>query len=314
MHEQGNFFYSVKSLLIRYPTNLTLMNLSKLLLCSFLLLFTITVSAQDDTLGLNIEEVETSLHYQTGTIELEAGNAKLHVPQGFRYLDSDQAPYVLEELWGNPPDSTVLGLLVPENRGVLESNSWVFNISFDEMGYVKDDDADDIDYDDLLKEQQKEMEEENPGRIKEGYSPIKFIGWASTPFYDKDKKVLHWAKEFKFGDDSLNTLNYNLRVLGRKGVFVLNAISSMEQLPEVKSNIGKVTGSVVFNNGSQYADFDPKLDEVAAWTIGGLVAGKILAKVGFFALILKFWKLIALGAAGAGAFIWKLITGKKNEG
>jgi len=290
------------------------MNITKVLPGLLLWLFATHVSAQEDTLNLNFDEVESSLHYENGTIELEAGNAKLHVPEGFRYLDSDQARYVLEELWGNPPDSSVLGLLVPENRGVLESNSWVFNISYEEMGYVKDDDADDIDYDDLLQDGQKEMTEANTDRIKQGYPPIRFIGWASTPYYDKDKKVLHWAKEFKFGDDSLNTLNYNLRVLGRKGVFILNAISSMEELPEVKSNISKVLGSIEFKPGSQYADFDPKLDEVAAWTIGGLVAGKVLAKVGFFALILKFWKLIALGAAGAGAFIWKMYTGKKNEG
>jgi len=181
------------------------------------------------------------------------------------------------------------------------------------MGYVKDDDADDIDYDDLLKEQQKEFEDENPQRVKDGYSTIKFIGWASTPFYDKDKKVLHWAKELKFGDDSLSTLNYNLRVLGRKGVFMLNAVASLSEMDEVKASIGKVISSVEFNDGDKYANFNPDVDNVAAWTIGGLVAGKILAKVGFFAIIVKFWKLIALGVAGAGAAIFKFFKKKKDD-
>lgn len=267
-----------------------------------------------DSTQLRINEIEQSLIYKTGIIELESGNATLTVPKGFRYLDKTQSIYVLTDLWGNPADSSILGMLVPENRGVLESNSWVFTISFDEMGYVKDDDADDIDYDDLLKEQQKEVKEANPDRIKQGYQPIEFIGWASAPYYDKNKKILHWAKELKFGQDSSNTLNYNLRVLGRKGIFMLNAVASMNELPDVKSSIDKVIGSVKFKDGHKYTDYLPEVDNVAAWTIGGLVAGKILAKVGFFVLIAKFWKLIALAIAGFGSGIMKYLKrGKKDD-
>lgn len=266
-----------------------------------------------DSTQLLINEIEQSLIYKTGIIELESGNAILTVPKGFRYLDKTQSIYVLTDLWGNPADSSILGMLVLENRGVLETNSWVFTISFDEIGYVKDDDADDIDYDDLLEEQQKEFKEANPERIKQGFQPIEFIGWASSPYYDKNKKILHWAKELKFGQDSLNTLNYNLRVLGRKGIFMLNAVASMSELPEVKSNIDKVIGSVEFKDGHKYSDFLPDVDNVAAWTIGGLVAGKILAKVGFFVLIAKFWKLIALAIAGAGSGIWRYFKRRKKD-
>lgn len=266
-----------------------------------------------DSTHLRINEIEKSLIYETGVIELESGNAKLTVPSGFRFLNKAQSIYVLTDLCGNPADSSIIGMLVPSNRSVLESGSWFFAISFDEMGYVKDDDAEDINYDDLLKEGQKEMREVNPERIKQGYQPIEFIGWASSPFYDKNKKILHWAKEVKFGDDSLNTLNYNLRILGRKGIFMLNAVGSMSELQEVKSNIDKVIGSVEFKEGHKYSDFIPDVDNVAAWTIGGLVAGKILAKVGFFVLIAKFWKLIALAIAGAGGSIWKYFKRKKKE-
>jgi uncharacterized membrane-anchored protein len=266
-----------------------------------------------DSTQLRINEIEQSLIYKTGIIELESGNATLKVPAGFRYLDKMQSIYVLTDLWGNPADSSILGMLVPENRGVLETNSWVFTISFDEMGYVKDDDAEDIDYDDLLSELQKEIKEANPERIKQGYQPIEFIGWASSPYYDKNKKILHWAKELKFGEDSLNILNYNLRVLGRKGIFMLNAVASMSELPEVKTTIDNVIGSIEFKDGHKYSDFIPEVDNVAAWTIGGLVAGKVLAKVGFFALLLKFWKLILIGIAAVGGTIWRLLTGRKKD-
>lgn len=270
--------------------------------------------AQDiDSSEWKINQIEQSLKYETGTIALESGNATLTVPKGFQFLDKKQSMYVLSDLWGNPADSSVLGILVPQNRGVLKNNSWVFTISFEEMGYVKDDDAEDIDYDDLLEEQQKEMKEANPERIKAGYAPIEFIGWASAPYYDKDKKILHWAKELKFGQDSLHTLNYNLRILGRKGIFMLNAIASMNELPEVRSNINNVIGSVTFKDGHKYSDYIPDVDNVAAWTIGGLVAGKILAKMGAFALIAKFWKVIALAVTGGATALWRRLKGRKED-
>jgi uncharacterized membrane-anchored protein len=139
------------------------------------------------------------------------------------------------------------------------------------------------------------------------------IGWANKPFYDKDKKVLHWAKNLKFGNSNENTLNYDVRILGRKGVLSLNAIASMEQLDMVKKDIDKVLTMATFTEGNQYKDFDSKTDKIAAWTIGGLVAGKILAKVGFFAIFAKFFKVILIGIAAAGGAIWKFLGGRKKE-
>jgi uncharacterized membrane-anchored protein len=280
------------------------------LLCFF---YTASFAQEVDSTQLFLDAIEQSLNYETGTIELESRNATLTVPEGFRYLNRKQSMYVLSDLWGNPADTSVLGLLVPENKGVLADDSWVFVLSFDELGFVEDDDAEDIDYDDLLADEQKETQEESKQRVQMGYEAIELVGWASKPYYDKEKKVLHWAKELKFADAETNTLNYNLRVLGRKGVFVINAVASMNELPEVKSSISHVISSVEYKEGHRYADFTPGVDQVAAWTIGGLVAGKILAKAGFFALLLKFWKLIAVAVIGFGGAIWRRISGKPKD-
>ncbi|MDQ1087013.1 DUF2167 domain-containing protein [Siphonobacter sp. SORGH_AS_1065] len=287
----------------------------KLFLFLSLLLFALSsLQAQNlDSLKLEHEKIEKSLRYQTGVIKLEEGNATLTVPAGFQFLDKKQSQYVLTDLWGNPADESILGLLVPVNHGVLGEKSWVFTISYDAMGYVKDDDAQDINYDDLLKEQQEEIDEANPERIKQGYPPFELVKWASVPYYDSNKKVLHWAKELKFGDSDEHTLNYNLRILGRKGIFMLNAVASMSELPEVKANIDKVLGSITFNPGSTYADYLPDVDNVAAWTIGSLVAGKILTKVGFLALILKFWKAIIVAIAAGWGVIKRFFLGRKKE-
>jgi len=261
-------------------------------------------SGDTDSTQLYLDSLEASFHYQTGDIQLD-NIGTLKVPKGFRYIDSKQAQYVIHDLWGNPGGDGTLGMIVPENLAI-SNGAWAFIITYDEMGYVEDDDADDIDYDDMLEEMQKGEKEENDERAKEGYDPIHMVGWAAKPYYDGDKKVLHWAKELKFGTDSSeNTLNYNVRVLGRKGVLVLNAVAGMHELADVQANIDPVLSSFTYADGYKYSDFDPSVDEVAAWTIGGLVAGKMLAKVGFFALILKNIKLIGLAIIGAFTAIWK---------
>lgn len=270
-------------------------------------------TVQVDSTQIWLDQIEAGLNYQTGTIELNSGNATITVPEGFGFLDQKQANYVLSDLWGNPEDETILGLLVPEDRGVMDAKSWLFTVSFEEMGYVEDTDAEDIDYEELLEELQEETKEANGQRVEMGYEPIEIVGWATAPHYDADRKILHWAKEIHFGTDSMNTLNYNLRVLGRKGVFVLNAVASMPELHEVEDNLELVITSIDFKEGHKYTDFLPDVDEVAAWSIGGLVAGKILAKAGFFVIFLKFWKVIAIAVASFGGAIWKKIKGKKEK-
>lgn len=274
------------------------------------------VFSQEEDYDAKMDSIEKTFTFEHGTIKLQNGVGSIVIPEGFKYLNAAQSERVIVDLWGNPKsENLTLGMILPEKQGVLDEDGYVFNVQYDEIGFVKDDDADDIDYADLLKQMRDDVVEENKGRVKEGYEPITVVGWAATPFYDKDKKILHWAKEIKFGNQEVNTLNYNVRVLGRKGVLVLNAIASKPNLPLVKRDIQKVLDIVKFNDGYQYKDFDPGVDEVAAWTIGGLVAGKVLAKVGLFAVIAKFGKLIVLGLLGAfGAFRKKVAGwfGKKD--
>lgn len=277
-----------------------------------MLISNLAISQTDEKAVL--DSIEKTFTYQHGKISLKGGVGEITVPQGFKYLDDKQAERVLVELWGNPKsDDLSLGLILPENQGVTNSDGYVFNIQYEQIGYVKDDDADEIDYDELLTQIQEDAVAENDSREKQGFPAIKVIGWAAKPFYDKENKILHWAKEIQFGNEPLHTLNYNVRILGRKGVIVLNAISSINDLPLVKKDIHHVLNIVKFNDGFKYSDFNPSLDEVAAWTIGSLVAGKVLAKVGFFALLAKFGKFIVLGVIALFSGLIKKLRGKKDE-
>ncbi len=259
-----------------------------------------------------LDSIEKSFKYEYGVIRLKDGVASINVPEGYKFLGAEQSAYVLSDLWGNPP-SEVLGLLFPEDISPLSDNfTYAVEVTYSEDGYVEDEDAEDIDYDDLLEEMQKEAREGNSARVAQGYGEIELVGWASEPFYDQENKKLHWAKELKFEGTDVNTLNYNIRILGRKGYLNMNAIGDMDVLPLFNKDIDAILKSAEFNEGYTYADFDAGLDDVAAYGIGGLVAGKVLAKVGFFAVLLKFWKFIAVGVVGLFSVFKKKIFGSKE--
>ena len=181
-----------------------------------------------------MDSVNKAMKYQTGTVKLPNGVAQLNVPKGFKYLNAEQSQYVIHDLWGNPARTDVIGMLFPESGGPYADSNYAFIISYDAMGYVKDEDADKINYDEMLKNMQSSEKEANTERLKQGYPSIHIVGWAQKPYYDKDTKVLHWAKDLEFGGEDSHTLNYDIRILGRKGILSLNAVAQMSELSLVK--------------------------------------------------------------------------------
>ena len=259
------------------------------------------------------EQLEAQLRYQTGRVAVNKGLATLDLSSDFRYLDPRQTDLVLRA-WGNPPGTETLGMLVPASVGVFTRDGWGVIITYDEDGYVKDDDAAKIDYADLLRKMQQATREANAKRAKAGYATVELVGWAEPPRYDSAAHKLYWAKDLKFGDESTHTLNYNVRVLGRRGVLVLNAVATMGQIASVKRNMAKVIGFVDFNEGHRYADFVPGSDKVAEYGIAALIAGGIAAKAGLFKVLLgaliALKKFILVALAAAAAYLRKLFRRK----
>lgn len=293
----------------------------KNLLITFLFIGVLSFShAQDEELEMTperyefiVDSINNSFKYQTGTIELQHGLAELQVPNGFKFLDAEQSKYVISDLWGNPPSET-LGMLFPENVGPMsEDFTYAVEIEYMNEGYIDDEDAEDIDYDELLEQMQEDIIAANEERVEMGYERMELVGWASPPYYDSKNKKLHWAKELNFEGFDVNTLNYNIRVLGRRGYINLNAIGNITILDTFNKDRDRIVESVNFSEGNQYSDFNPDLDKVAAYGIGGLIAGKVLAKAGFFAVLAKFGKFIVIGLIALfGAFKNRIFGGKKN--
>lgn len=260
------------------------------------------------------EKLVAGLHFQTGEIPIESNLATIRLPANLRFLDAQDARTVITQLWRNPPSTAdrVLGMIVPTNADLLSGDSWAVVISYEEDGHIKDDDARSIDYTDLLKRMQKSVEETNPEREKQGYPAIHLVGWAAPPKYDSVGKKLYWAKELSFAGDTGNTLNYNIRILGRKGVLNLNAVGDAAGLAQIEAATPDLLSAVSFNKGNRYEDFDRSTDKVAAYGLAALVAGGVAAKMGLFKMlwlaILAFKKFIIIGALAVGAFFKKLFA------
>jgi len=261
----------------------------------------------------------SSLHYQTGTISLHDGLAKLALPAGYRYLGPADSETLLTKVWGNPNGSGTLGMIMPGDFDPLAGESWAVVVTFTEDGYVKDDEAAKINYGDLLKQMKEGTHEANEERVKAGYPAVELVGWATPPRYDAASHKLYWAKEIKFGDEADHTLNYNIRMLGRRGVLVLNAIATMGQLKQVEAAAPTLLTMIDFQEGHRYADYKDGTDKVATYGIAALVAGGIAAKAGFFKLlwvgILAFKKVIILGVIALGSQfkkLWAWIRGRNT--
>lgn len=265
---------------------------------------------------VDAEKLAQGLKYQHGEVNLPGGLAKLNVPDAFKYLNPADTAIVLEKLWRNPPSKDRLGMLLPADKTPLDEDCWAVTISYVDDGYVKDDDAGKINYDDLLKQMKGAVKENNKERVKQGYPAIELIGWAAPPHYDAATHKLYWAKNVKFDGESGNTLNYDIRILGRRGVLVLGAIATMNQIVEIEKQTPQILSMINFNDGSRYSDFDSKTDKVATYGIAALVAGGIAAKLGFFKLIWVFLlaakKFVIIAVIAMVAWFKKLFSRSKS--
>ncbi|MCI4589446.1 DUF2167 domain-containing protein [Sphingobium sp. BYY-5] len=277
-------------------------------------------SAEQRAYEAKIKDMLQRQQPQTGDIALPEAKATLRLGKDYYYLDAKAAREVIVDAWGNPAAQAdgVLGLVFPAGKTFMDEDAWGAVITYDQSGYVKDDDAASTDFDALMTEMKSGEADRNKERTEAGYPPVHLAGWAERPTYDRAHHSVIWARDIRFGDVAEGTLNYDVRLLGRHGVLSLNMISTMSHLSEVKAAAAKFGGSVTFDQGARYADFIPNVDKVAEYGIGGLVAagaGLLAAKkLGFLALMLAFGKKLLLPIILVFGVGWRWIKGRLGRG
>ena len=280
-------------------------------LALFLAVCAAPLAAQE--LSPEAKQFVESLNPRSGTVALPEAKATLDLGDDYVFYGSEDARRIIVEAWGNPPEQGdgVLGLVTPAGTTPL-SDTWGAVVTYEDTGYVTDDDAADADYGEILDELKSGTEAANADRTAAGYPAMHVIGWAENPNYDKASHSVVWARNLKLDGETVNSLNYDVRTLGRSGVLSVNLISTMPELDGVRLAARNFASHAQFDAGARYEDFDASTDREAGYGIAGLVAAGVgvaaAKKLGLLAILLKFIKPILIALVVFFGAFWRKLT------
>jgi uncharacterized membrane-anchored protein len=266
----------------------------------FAVLFSFSAQAQEGQPAAAPPQ-EPAIQWMQGPVEGAIDQwATLKVPEGTQFTGK-AGTQAMMQFYGNPLTNKEVGMLRPD------AGNWFVVFDFDESGYVKDDDADDLDADALLKSIIDGNEAANETRRQNNWSTLTIEGWAVPPRYDPKTKNLEWAT--KGNSEGQPVLNYNMRILGRRGVMEANLVCSPKDFDTVLPQFQAMLDGYAFKPGQTYAEYT-KGDKLAKYGLAALIAGGGLAVAaktgllaGLFKLIAKGGKLIVVGVIAVGAGI-----------
>ncbi len=259
-----------------------------------------------------MEQVEKYGWSRQGTGKL-GNRAEIVIPKDWRFTDGNGTRQLMV-LYGNPATDRELGTLAQEGIG---DPPWII-FEFDESGYVKDDDKDELNADDLLASLQEGQKAGNEYRRKNGMDELEILGWAVPPRYNEKTHNLEWAtKLHSIGSPADEiSINFNTRLLGREGVMEVTLVCEPDELTAMIAEQEKILTGFSYIEGQRYAEYRAG-DKIAEYGLTGLVAGGAafaLAKSGFFT---KFAKPLIIGAiallAAVKKFFGKLFGARQQD-
>jgi len=235
--------------------------------------------------------------------------AEVQVPEGFMFTSAKGTQKLLEAM-GNPTSGSELGFLAPT------SLVWFVVFEFADVGYVKDDDKDKLDADKLLKSIKEGTEAANKYREKMGAAPLHITGWEIPPRYNEQTHNLEWA--IRGESEGSPVINYNTRLLGRKGVMEVNLVIDPEKLSAAMPAYQALLTDYSYKQGERYAEYRSG-DKLAKYGLAALITGgaaAIAVKTGLFAGLILFFKkaakLVVLAVLAVVVWLKKLITGGRK--
>ena len=221
----------------------------------------------------------------SGSGEL-GGWAYVDVPEGYRFTGGD-GTIRLMEAYGNLTSGGELGYLAPDNM------EWFAVFEFDDCGYVKDDDKDQLDAGKLMKQMQENQKQVNEELTKRGMPTLQVRGWHTPPFYNPTTNNLEWAVRIASSDGG-EVINYKTKLLGRRGVMDVVLVCDEDSLDTVVPEYQKLLAGYRFREEESYAAFT-KGDKVAQYGLTGLIVGGGLLAAAKSGLLARFWKVIVVG-------------------
>ena len=240
--------------------------------------------------------------------------AQIEVPAGFIFLDGKTTRAMMKKS-GDPVSGEEVGFMRNTN------GDWAVYFEFSDIGYVKDDDKDKLDAAKLLASYQRGTAEGNKAREAAGRAPIEIVGWDQEPKYDPESHNLTWCLRATSAGHAF--VNFNTRLLGRKGVMKVILVCDPDNLPKTMPEFSGVLAKHKFQTGESYAEYRPG-DKVAKYGLAALVLGGAAvgaAKLGLLSGLLPFlkklWILIVAAVVAVAKFfknIFAKLTGRGDDG
>jgi uncharacterized membrane-anchored protein len=227
--------------------------------------------------------------------------------------DAAEYMFIMQGHRGYNPDAAILRIQGPEVDSQV-----IYTIN--KVGYLtKDDWGDNIDKAKMLKEIKENTKESNKKR-GEGYPNVYVDSWAQDPHLDKVNNTVYWAIA-GHDDNQEKFVNAKALKLGREGYTEILWIGSPKQFSSAEAALEPVLANYNYKEGFQYADYVPGTDKLAAAGVGALVyklaTGKAVAKAGLLALAAifakKLWFLIFLPIIYGWKWVKNKLTAKESD-
>lgn len=231
-----------------------------------------------------------NINWITGPRQVDVGRnlAQLKVTEDVVFAN-DHDTKIIMEMSGNPTSGREIGLVMP----IDYSQGWFVIFEYHGLGYVRDDEADELNAKAILESIKMGTEEANKIRKRKGQPPVYVIGWDEKPHYDPISHNLVWS--ILGESEGEKVINYNTRLLGRRGYISVTLVVEPATFSLVNPQVESILGNLSYKKGMRYADFVAGKDKVAEYGLAALIAGgagTVAVKAAKIGLFVKFWKII----------------------
>lgn len=248
--------------------------------------------------------------WTSGPATVDIGNSlsELDLADAYAFTGAKDTQTIMESM-GNPISGTEVGLLVP----TAEDQDWFIVFEYEAVGYIPDDEKDELDAAAILASVREGTEAANEYRAEQGIAPLTVKGWHTEPFYDERTNNLTWTilaeSEDEYGVSE--SVNHNVRILGRTGYMSAVLVADPSELSQLIPETEAILSGFRYKDGKTYAEYIQG-DKLAGYGLTALVAGGVgaaAAKTGILQLLLKNIKLVLIAAFASLAAAWKWIAG-----
>src|SRR5262249_23595120 len=183
------------------------------------------------------------------TVTLGSDIAQIVLDKKYVFAKQDDAKKIME-LSGNLLTNKEVGLVMPRNS----KENWFVLFEYDPVGYIRDNEKDNIDSALLLENIKQATVASNKTRKERGFSGLHVLGWHEPPHYDPQSNNLVWAILAR-DDAGSEIVNYNIRMLGRHGYMSVVLVTDPPQLAVLKPDVQNVIANFSYKKGKSYAEF-----------------------------------------------------------